>query len=60
MDESAVIVIEWAERLSGYPLPPNQWLITISGDGDELRRIVISAGSQRVHVPPWSDHPAKG
>src|SRR6266536_1429986 len=34
MDESAVIVIEWAERLGGYPLPTTQWRILISGDGD--------------------------
>lgn len=45
MDETAVIVIEWAERLGGYPLPPNQWRIAISGDGDEARRIQISTGS---------------
>lgn len=44
MDESAVIVIEWAERLRAYPLPPKRWRITISGDGDEPRRIQISAG----------------
>src|SRR5882724_6890784 len=35
MDESSVIAIEWAERLGGYPLPPNRWRITISGDGDD-------------------------
>jgi tRNA threonylcarbamoyladenosine biosynthesis protein TsaE len=42
MDESAVIVIEWAERLGSYPLPPDRWGIVISGDGDEARRIRIS------------------
>jgi len=46
MDESAVIVIEWAERLGHYPLPPSRWQILISGDGDEARRIHISSGIQ--------------
>jgi len=41
-DEGAVIVIEWAERLAGYPLPPNQWLIEISGDGVEPRTIRLT------------------
>jgi tRNA threonylcarbamoyladenosine biosynthesis protein TsaE len=42
-DENAVIVIEWAERMGNYPLPPNVWRITISGDGDAPRRIRIQA-----------------
>jgi tRNA threonylcarbamoyladenosine biosynthesis protein TsaE len=41
MDERAVIVIEWAERLGRYPLPSNTWRITILGDGDEPRTISI-------------------
>ena len=41
MDERAVIVIEWAERLGRYPLPSNTWSITILGDGDEPRTISI-------------------
>jgi len=41
MDERAVIVIEWAERLGSYPLPSNVWRITILGDGDEPRKISI-------------------
>ena len=40
-DYCAVIVIEWAERLGFYPLPSNVWRITISGDGDEPRKISI-------------------
>ncbi|HEY0367756.1 MAG TPA: tRNA (adenosine(37)-N6)-threonylcarbamoyltransferase complex ATPase subunit type 1 TsaE [Pyrinomonadaceae bacterium] len=40
-DERAVIVIEWAERLGGYPLRGSIWRISISGDGDEPRRILI-------------------
>jgi tRNA threonylcarbamoyladenosine biosynthesis protein TsaE len=42
-DESAVVIIEWGERLGRYPLPANVWRVGISGDGDEPRRITISA-----------------
>jgi tRNA threonylcarbamoyladenosine biosynthesis protein TsaE len=41
-DESAVIVIEWAERLRNYPLTGDVWRINISGDGEAARRISIS------------------
>ena len=41
-DENAVVIIEWAERLGHYPLPENVWRISISGDGDEPRRIALS------------------
>ena len=40
-DTQAVIVIEWAERLGNHPLPPNVWRISITGDGDDPRRITI-------------------
>ena len=40
-DENAVVIIEWAERLGRYPLPEDVWRISISGDGDEPRRITI-------------------
>jgi tRNA threonylcarbamoyladenosine biosynthesis protein TsaE len=43
-DESAVVIIEWAERLGRYPLPENVWRISLSGDGDEPRRITLSTG----------------
>ena len=42
-NELAVVVIEWAERMGNYPLPSNVWHITISGDGDGLRKISISS-----------------
>jgi tRNA threonylcarbamoyladenosine biosynthesis protein TsaE len=42
-DESAVTIIEWGERLGRYPLPANVWRVGISGDGDEPRKISISA-----------------
>jgi tRNA threonylcarbamoyladenosine biosynthesis protein TsaE len=41
-DESAVIVIEWAERLGRYPLPSSVWRISIEGDGDQARHISIT------------------
>jgi len=44
MDEQAVIVIEWAERLGSYPLPANVWRVSIAGDGDDPRAISISTG----------------
>ena len=42
-DETAVIVIEWAERLGRYPLPGNVWRVAISGDGDDPRKIFIDS-----------------
>src|SRR5262245_61851279 len=41
-DEEAVIVIEWAERLGKYRLPESAHRISISGDGNEPREILIS------------------
>jgi tRNA threonylcarbamoyladenosine biosynthesis protein TsaE len=43
-DENAVVIIEWAERLGRYPLPEDVWRISISGDGDEPRRVTFSTG----------------
>jgi tRNA threonylcarbamoyladenosine biosynthesis protein TsaE len=40
-DEEAVIVIEWAERMGAYRLPPDVWRINISGAGEEPRRVMI-------------------
>jgi tRNA threonylcarbamoyladenosine biosynthesis protein TsaE len=41
-DERAVFLIEWAERMGSYPLPSPVWRVSISGDGDEPREIVIT------------------
>ena len=41
-DERAVVIIEWAERLGRYPLPPNVCRISIRGDGDEPRQISVT------------------
>ena len=40
-DETAVIVIEWAERLRNYPLPSPVYRVRIEGDGEEVRHISI-------------------
>ena len=40
-DERAVVVVEWAERMGGYPLPPPVWKITLAGDGEDARRVSI-------------------
>lgn len=42
-DENAVVIIEWAERMGGYPLPGNVWQVVISGDGDAARTISLKA-----------------
>ncbi len=42
-DETAVVIIEWAERLGHYPLPAGVWQVSISGDGDLPRDIAITA-----------------
>lgn len=41
LDERAVVVIEWAERLRNYPLPAPVYRIRIEGDGEEVRRITV-------------------
>jgi tRNA threonylcarbamoyladenosine biosynthesis protein TsaE len=41
-EEDAVIVIEWAERMGAYPLPSPVWRVSITGDGEDPRRITIS------------------
>jgi tRNA threonylcarbamoyladenosine biosynthesis protein TsaE len=41
-DETAVVVIEWADRMGRYPLPATAWSISISGDGDAPRQILIN------------------
>ena len=45
IDEQAVIVIEWPERMGGYPLPDEVWHINIAGDGDSPRHISIARSS---------------
>ena len=42
IDEEAVVIIEWAERLGRYPLPESVWRVLIEGDGDEPRKITLT------------------
>jgi tRNA threonylcarbamoyladenosine biosynthesis protein TsaE len=44
-DERAVFLIEWGERMGLYPLPPPVWRVSITGDGEEPREIVITPRS---------------
>lgn len=41
-DETAVVIIEWAERLKNFSFPAVVLIVKIEGDGDEPRRIEIS------------------
>jgi tRNA threonylcarbamoyladenosine biosynthesis protein TsaE len=40
-DTGASILIEWGARMGPYRLPPPIWRISITGDGEEPRRINI-------------------
>lgn len=40
-NQQAIIVIEWAHRISQYRLPPNVWRVDIRGDGEDPRVISI-------------------
>ena len=41
-ESEAVIVIEWADRLGAYRLPSDTWRISVSGVGEDPRRVVVS------------------
>jgi tRNA threonylcarbamoyladenosine biosynthesis protein TsaE len=41
-DETAVIIIEWAERLRNFSFPKSVYSIEIEGDGDDARTIKIN------------------
>lgn len=40
-DETAIVIIEWAERLKNFSFPENVYSVEIKGDGDEARIINI-------------------
>lgn len=40
--ENAVVIIEWAERLGKYRFPSRVFDISIKGDGDEPRQMLIA------------------
>jgi len=51
-EEAAVIVIEWGERMGSYPLPSPAWQVSISGDGEDPRRITISRRDRSPRAAP--------
>jgi tRNA threonylcarbamoyladenosine biosynthesis protein TsaE len=40
-DETAVVIVEWAERLQKFPFPEKTFRVKIVGDGEEARKIKI-------------------
>lgn len=40
-DETAVVIIEWSERLKNFSFPENVFYVEIKGDGDDARTIKI-------------------
>lgn len=40
-DETAVVIIEWAERLQKFSFPEKTFVVKIEGDGDEPRKVEI-------------------
>lgn len=45
-DETAIVIIEWAERLKNFPFPAKTFRVSIEGDGDEARKIKILRGNK--------------
>lgn len=42
-DETAVVIIEWSERLKNFRFPEKTIRISIEGDGDETRKLKIKS-----------------
>ena len=47
-DESAVLVVEWAERLGTFEFARPVIDVTITGDGEEPRRVSVSQKTKRT------------
>lgn len=45
-DETAVVIIEWAERLKNFSFPEKTFCVEINGDGDDARKIKIGGNLQ--------------
>lgn len=41
-NETAIVIIEWSERLKHFSFPEKTFRINIEGDGDEARKISIA------------------
>jgi tRNA threonylcarbamoyladenosine biosynthesis protein TsaE len=42
-DETAIAIIEWADRLGDTALPARTWRVQITGDGDDPRDITVDS-----------------
>ena len=40
-DKTAVVIVEWSERLKKFPFPEKTFRVKIEGDGEEARKIII-------------------
>ncbi len=49
-NESAVTIIEWADRLGELRFPNNTITVKIDGDGDEPRRVSIEQKMRNIYV----------
>ena len=47
-DETAVVIIEWAERLRNFSFPESVFNVEIEGDGDDARKINVSRKGAKV------------
>lgn len=45
-DRNGIVIIEWAERLSGRLLPLEVVSVVIAGDGDDPRKITVKRSEQ--------------
>jgi tRNA threonylcarbamoyladenosine biosynthesis protein TsaE len=46
-DETAVVIIEWAERLRDFSFPSKVFDVKIEGDGDDARKITVKPSANR-------------
>lgn len=42
-DETAVVIIEWSERLKNFKFPEKTIRVSIAGDGDDARRLTVKS-----------------
>ncbi|HXG82592.1 MAG TPA: tRNA (adenosine(37)-N6)-threonylcarbamoyltransferase complex ATPase subunit type 1 TsaE [Pyrinomonadaceae bacterium] len=47
-DETAVVIIEWSERLKNFRFPVKTIRVSIEGDGDEARQLRITNYELRI------------
>jgi tRNA threonylcarbamoyladenosine biosynthesis protein TsaE len=40
-DETAIVIIEWSEKLKNFSFPEKTFYIEIKGDGDEARKVKV-------------------